>query len=106
MSCQRAQGFLESVGGTVTAIQSAKKDRIDPAEALKLARKMAKVVAARGKKVITFDMKADPPDDQTLIDHLIGPSGNLRAPAAIVGETLVVGFNDDVYRRVLAIKST
>src|SRR5262245_34076344 len=103
MSCQRAQGFLESVGGSVSAIQNAKKDRIGPKEALILARKMAKAVAARGKKVVAFDMKAEPPDDQTLLNHLIGPSGYLRAPAAMVGDTLVVGFSEDVYRRELAM---
>jgi len=103
MSCQRAQGFLESIGGSVSAIQNAKKDRIGPNEALILARKMAKVVAARGKKVVAFDMKAEPPDDQTLLNHLIGPSGYLRAPAAMVGDTLVVGFSEDVYRRELAM---
>ena len=106
MSCQRAQGFLESVGGAVTAIQNAKKERIGPEAALKLARKMTKLVAARGKKVVTFDMKADPPDDQTLLDHVIGPSGFLRAPAAIVGQTLVVGFDEETYRKVLSVKST
>ena len=102
MCCQRAQGFLESVGGSVTVVHNAKKDRLGPGEALKLARKMVKVVATRGKRVVTFDLKSNPPDDQTLLDHLIGPSGYLRAPAAVVGRTLVVGFNEDVYRGLLA----
>jgi arsenate reductase-like glutaredoxin family protein len=101
MSCQRAQGFLESVGGKVTSVQDAKKARIGPEEALKLARSMAKVVAAKGKRVETFDMKADPPDDETLLKHLIGPSGFLRAPAAVVGQTLVVGFSEDSYRTLI-----
>jgi hypothetical protein len=98
MSCQRAQGFLESVGGKVTSLQDAKKSRIGPEAALKLARTMAKVVAAKGKRVETFDMTADPPDEETLRKHLIGPSGYLRAPAAVVGQTLVVGFSEQVYR--------
>src|SRR5262245_32416940 len=106
MSCQRAQGFLESVGGSVATIQNAKKDRIGPKEALELARKMAKVVAARGKKVVTFDMKKEPPNDQTLLDNLMGPSGYLRAPAAIIGQTLVVGFNEDTYRKLIAAKTS
>src|SRR6266516_1057229 len=101
MSCQRAQGFLESVGGKVTSTQDAKKAQIGPAEALKLARSMAKVVAAKGKRVETFDMTANPPDDQAILQQLIGPSGFLRAPVAVVGRTLVVGFNDQVYRDLL-----
>jgi hypothetical protein len=62
---------------------------------------MAKVVAARGKSVVTFDMQADAPDDETLLKHLIGPSGFLRAPATAVGRTLVVGFNADVYQQLI-----
>ena len=101
MSCQRAQGFLESVGGRVITLQDAKKTRIGPAEALKLARSMAKVVAAKGKRVETFDMTADSPDEETLLKHLMGPSGYLRAPAAISGQTLIVGFNEQAYHELL-----
>ena len=69
--------------------------------ALALARRADRVVAARGKKVVELDMKKDAPDDETLLAVLLGPTGNLRAPAALVGRTLVVGFNPDVYREVL-----
>jgi hypothetical protein len=58
-------------------------------------------VVARGKKVVSFDMKKDPPDDATLLAHLLGPSGNLRAPTLRKGKTLLVGFSDDVYREHL-----
>jgi hypothetical protein len=27
----------------------------------------------------------------------LGPTGNLRAPTAIVGKTVLVGFNDEAY---------
>ena len=101
MSCQCAQGFLETVGGSVAVVQDAKKVRVGPADALNLARSMDRVIAAKGKKVVTFDLKDDPPDDQTLLDHLIGPSGFLRAPTAVVGRTLIVGFNEEMYRQLL-----
>ena len=103
MSCQKAQGFLESVGGTVATVLDARKARMAPAEALALARKMDRVVAMRGKKVVTISLKDERPDDETLLAALIGPSGNLRAPAAVVGKTLVVGFNEDEYRRILGV---
>ena len=60
------------------------------------------MIAARGHKVTSFAMP-DNPDDETLLAHLLGPTGNLRAPAAVVGRTLVVGFNEDVYREVLGV---
>ena len=81
----------------------AKKVRLGRAEALVLARKHDRVVAARGKKVVTIDLKKDNPDDEALLAVLLGPSGNLRAPAATVGKTLVVGFSPEVYREVLGV---
>ena len=101
MTCKNAQEFLEQVGGSVDDVQDAKKMRMGPEEALALARRFDRVVAARGKKVVRFDMKKDHPDDEALLAVLLGPSGNLRAPAAVVGRTLVVGFNQDLYRDVL-----
>lgn len=65
--------------------------------ALALARSVDTVVVARGKKVVTFDMKNDPPDDDTLASHLLGPSGNLKAPTLRRGRTLLVGFGETAY---------
>jgi hypothetical protein len=33
---------------------------------------------------------------------MLGPTGNLRAPTLRVGRTLVVGFDEETYRKVLA----
>jgi hypothetical protein len=60
-----------------------------------------RLVAAKGKKVEVFDLVTDRPDDEALLARLIGPTGNLRAPTARIGTTLVVGFNADAYRAVL-----
>jgi len=46
-------------------------------------------------------MKSDPPDDDTLAAHLLGPTGNLRAPTIRKGNTLLVGFSAEAYREVL-----
>jgi arsenate reductase-like glutaredoxin family protein len=81
----------------------ASKVRIGPAEALPLLRGMDRLVAIRGKKVVTFDLKRDRPSDEDLLAHLIGPTGNLRAPTARVGKTLVVGFNEEAYRELLDV---
>jgi hypothetical protein len=59
-----------------------------------------KVFVAKGKKVVSFDMKA-PPDDETLVAHLLGPTGNLRAPTLRRGRTLLVGFSAEAYQQVL-----
>jgi hypothetical protein len=89
------------VTGTVV---DASKDRRGRDEALKLAHSVQRVVAARGKKVVVFDMTSDPPDDDTLAAHLLGPSGNLKAPTLRIGETLLVGFGEEAYRQVFGYR--
>jgi arsenate reductase-like glutaredoxin family protein len=91
-----------TVGETVDA----RKVRFDADEALKLLDGVATLVAARGKKIEVFDLKKDRPADAELLARLMGPTGNLRAPTARVGKTLVVGFNEDAYKQVLGITST
>src|SRR6516165_4557476 len=101
MSCQKAQGFLDASELAVGERTDATRERKGRDEALALARTAERVVVARGKKVVTFDMKKSPPDDDTLAAHLLGPSGNLRAPTLRVGDTLLVGFSEEAYRQIL-----
>ena len=75
--------------------------KYDAAVALALLAGMTKLIAAKGKSVVEFDLKKDRPDDATLLAHLLGPTGNLRAPTAKVGKTMVVGFNPEAYAKVL-----
>lgn len=46
-------------------------------------------------------MRTAPPDDDALAEALLGPTGNLRAPAARVGRALIVGFDEATYTRYL-----
>jgi len=70
---------------------------MSPADAVKLARSVRHLYVAKGKKVVHFDMQADPPADADLKKLLIGPSGNLRAPTARAGDRMFVGFNPDEF---------
>jgi hypothetical protein len=79
---------------------SASSTRLGAEDALRLARGVATVVVAKGKKVVTFDMRKDPPGDDVLLGALLGPTGNLRAPTIRQGTTLLVGFDDEMYRKV------
>jgi hypothetical protein len=45
-------------------------------------------------------MKKDQPADKDLEALLIGPAGNLRAPALRLGRTLVVGFDEETYQNL------
>lgn len=85
----------------MTEAVNATKVRIGESEALALLDEVETLVAVKGKKVETFDLAAARPDDATLLARMMGPTGNLRAPTARVGRTLVVGFNPELYGRVL-----
>jgi arsenate reductase-like glutaredoxin family protein len=65
-----------------------------------LARQATDIYAAKGKKVVHVNMKKDRPDDETLTKLIVGPSGNLRAPALRKGKTLVVGFHPETYASI------
>jgi arsenate reductase-like glutaredoxin family protein len=43
-------------------------------------------------------MKKDAPADDVLAAHLLGPTGNLRAPAIRKGNTLYIGFSEEAYQ--------
>lgn len=66
-----------------------------------MARQAARVVVSKGRKTVVFDMRDNPPDDATLLAALLGPTGNLRAPALRSGDTLLVGFSQDAYEAEL-----
>ena len=101
MTCKNAQGFLGPASVPVAETVDANKTRIGGDGALALLAGVTTLVAAKGKKVEVFDLTADRPADAELLARLLGPTGNLRAPTARVGKTLVVGFNEDAYRQVL-----
>jgi arsenate reductase-like glutaredoxin family protein len=80
------------ISETVSASQ-----KLGRSEALELARQATRVIVAKGKRITEFDMKKDPPDEETLLSHMLGPTGNLRAPTIKRGKTLLVGFHEEPY---------
>ena len=77
---------------------SAKLGRTD---ALKLAAGASTIVVAKRGSVVTFVMTKDPPADEALLAHMLGPTGNLRAPTIKKGKTLLVGFDEESYEKLL-----
>jgi arsenate reductase-like glutaredoxin family protein len=62
-----------------------------------MAREAHRLVAAKGKKVTTLDLQTTPPADEVLAGLMLGPTGNLRAPIMRVGQTILVGYNDQAF---------
>ncbi len=71
------------------------------ADAIKLAGAASRVICAKGRSVVEFDMNSDPPSQADLLKHMLGPIGNLRAPTIRVGKTVLVGFDEETYRSAL-----
>jgi hypothetical protein len=101
MTCKKAQGFLERHDIADKSSTDASKQKRGRAEALRLAKSANHVVVAKGKKIVSFDMRKDNPSDETLSAHLLGPTGNLRAPTMRVGSSLYVGFNEDAFASLI-----
>jgi len=59
-----------------------------------------RLVAAKGKKVTTIDLQSAPPADEVLAGLMLGPTGNLRAPIMRVGQTILVGYNDQSFTEI------
>jgi arsenate reductase-like glutaredoxin family protein len=100
-TCQKAQDFLEAKKIQPGELVDARKVRLSEADALKLAGSADQLYATKGTKLVHLDLHKDKPADETLLALMIGPSGNLRAPTLRVGKTLLVGFNEEAYEKVL-----
>ena len=66
-------------------------------EASELAKQASKIIVAKGKKISEF---AGGKADKDVLDAMLGPTGNLRAPTIRKGKTVLVGFNEEVFEQV------
>ncbi|WP_156013295.1 hypothetical protein [Thioalkalivibrio sp. HK1] len=70
-------------------------------DARSLAEGCSRAIVSKGKKTTVFTISGVPDDD--LIDAMLGPTGNLRAPALRVGKTLLIGFDEEHYEKALGL---
>lgn len=64
-------------------------------EAGEIAKNAALVIVAKGKKISEF--KPGGKAGKDVVDAMLGPTGNLRAPTIRRGKTVIVGFNEEVF---------
>jgi arsenate reductase-like glutaredoxin family protein len=79
----------------------AKKTALKEKEALALVQEVDEIYASKGKQVVHLDLKKAKPDKAAILAVLLGPTGNLRAPTLRKGRTLLVGFDEAAYAKVL-----
>jgi hypothetical protein len=101
MTCAKTQGFLAKHKIGVSDTTDAKKSTIKGDAALGVLKDVDEIYAAKGKQVIHMDLRAGKPARVELLAVLLGPTGNLRAPTLRKGRTLIVGFDETTYKRLL-----
>ena len=57
------------------------------------------MVVSKGKKVTEFAGGSKASDEA--LDAMLGSTGNLRAPTAVIGKHIIVGFNEETYSAAL-----
>jgi len=79
----------------------ARKTTLKEKEVLALAQEVDEIYASKGKRVVHLDLRKEKPDRAALLGLLLGPTGNLRAPTLQKGRTLLVGFDEETYSKIL-----
>ena len=82
---------------TIRETVNATKQRYGDKDLMKVLGDATRVIVAKGKKTVEFDLAKDPPKKADLVNACLGPSGNLRAPALRKRKTWVIGFHADTY---------
>jgi hypothetical protein len=67
-----------------------------------LTKDVDEIYAAKGTKVVHVDLRTESLNKEDLAGLLLGPTGNLRAPAVKLGRKLVIGFNEPTYKRLFS----
>lgn len=72
--------------------------KLQAADAGALLANASRLIVAKGRKISEFSGGSEASADA--VKAMLGPTGNLRAPTARAGTTLLVGFNEDAYNGV------
>ena len=70
--------------------------KLNETDARNLLKKASKLMVFKGKKTDTFNIK----DEKTslIVQYMLGPTGNLRAPTLICNSVIIVGFNEEKFK--------
>lgn len=102
-TCSKAQAFLNEHNVASSEVVNARKESIEPAAAWAMLAQVDHLHVVRGTKVYDFEMTDVVAQRSTLEPFITGRSGSLRAPSIRVGRTMVVGFEPQLYGRVLGV---
>jgi arsenate reductase-like glutaredoxin family protein len=85
--------------GIAVKEKASASQKLGKSDARALLRAASKLYVAKGKKLDEFSVASS--ISAAAVDAMLGPTGNLRAPCLKLGKSIVVGFNEDLYRERL-----
>jgi arsenate reductase-like glutaredoxin family protein len=100
MTCTRSQEFLVRNDLKAKTTVDARSKSMGAKEALELAAEADEIYASKGQKAVHLNLKKDKPSKDEILAVMLGPTGNLRAPTIKRGKTLLIGFDEDTYKKV------
>jgi arsenate reductase-like glutaredoxin family protein len=86
---------------TIRETVNAAKDKIGAKDLKGVLKDATKLVVAKGKKVMTFDLARQKMTSAQLAKVMLGPTGNLRAPTMRLGKKVLVGFSAEAFEEYL-----
>jgi hypothetical protein len=93
---------LEGRPITIRELVDARKQRLGSEDLARLAEGARRIVSLRGKRVVDLDLTSTAVDRVELEKSVLGPSGNMRAPALRLGKTWIVGFTAAAFEELLS----
>ncbi len=82
---------------SITEKVDAKKQKLADDEAWDFLKKAREIVVGRGKKYLVFTPSKK--NREEILKQCLGRTGNLRAPALIIGDRYVIGYTEEMYKK-------
>ena len=75
---------------------------VDRAAALAIGRGARRLLVKAGRGIERFDAGPSGLPDDAVVPHLVHEDGLLRVPVLVLGDVVVRGFTEELYREALA----
>lgn len=83
----------------VHGFEDVRKAPVSKRDTIALIRRYKRAIAKRGAALTEFDPRVA--TDEVILKAFLGREGTLRAPTVAVGETIVGGFDESTYRKLM-----
>lgn len=102
--CHATRRCIDGAGLSIQTLHDADARPLDGEGAYALTGRAQRVLAVRKGQLLRFDLEGvRPPTRRQLLEVMLAPSCNLRAPAVLTGGCLVIGFHEGALAEAFAL---